>query len=123
MTNTRTGTELRRETNNGTPLAQTVQHLESKLRSATSRVEELEGLLARSRSEREGLLASLEGAEAGLPSRLLLDNVPLVSLGINPPSLARQYLEGRLGHALNVVANLENQLRVSQQELQTVWRN
>ena len=43
--------ELRRESANGTSLIQSVQQLESKLRSATSKAEELDGSLAGSRSE------------------------------------------------------------------------
>ena len=70
--------KLQRESLNGTFLAQSVQQLESKLHSATSKAEELEGSLAGSRSERERLSASLKDAEVG-PSFFLLDGVPSVS--------------------------------------------
>lgn len=47
-------------------MAQDLQRLESKLRSVTSKAEELEGSLAGSRSEREKLATSWREAEAGL---------------------------------------------------------
>ena len=64
--------KLQRETNSGTSLAQSVQKLESELRWATSKAEELEGALAGSRSEREKLSTSLKATEAGSFLRFLL---------------------------------------------------
>lgn len=98
-------------------MAQSVQHLESKLRSATSKAEELEGSLAGSRSERERLSVSLRDSEEGSSPRFLLDDAPLVSLGTDPPSLAMQQLHDRLRDALTTASGLENQLGTSQREL------
>jgi len=98
-------------------MAQSVQQLESKLRSVTSKAEELEGSLAGSRSERERLSGSLRDSEAGSPTRFLLDCAPLVSLGTDPLSSARQQLHDHLRGAQTTASDLENRLGATQQEL------
>ena len=58
---------------------------------------------------------SLKDAEEGLSLKFSL--VPLISHETNPPSLARQQLDGRLRDVLIAVSDLEDQLGISQQEL------
>jgi DNA repair exonuclease SbcCD ATPase subunit len=107
---------LQRESTNGTSLAQSVQQLESALRSVNSKADELEGSLAGSRSERERLSMSLRDAESGRSFSPLSGGL-LSRLEANSLSLARQHLDGRLKDAVNAVSDLENRLGISQQEL------
>lgn len=108
--------KLQHESANGTSLARNLHQLENKLRSVTSRAEELEGSLAGSRSERERLVTLLRDAETGSSFRFTPD--PRFAHSNNPPSPARHQIDNRLRDALNAYSDLENRFGVSQQELE-----
>lgn len=86
------------------------------MRSMNSRVEELEGSLAGSRSERERLSISWKDAETG-SFIFLLGEVPPITHETDLPPSAKHQLDNRLRDALATTSDLETRLGISQQEL------